>query len=337
MSDRSPPSSPASFHSTYSVLPTTTDTLHEQQTDVKMGSNIVSPSRKSSESSTFASRAPKIAQGKKRLFGAPVLINGVPLAGVLHQEGVPQDFSERPKVYVAKPEDRIVVDENVEAIKPAVDHTALPAVVTSAVTRRATAADAAAADAPAAGAAVALALALAPAPASVNPAALATASTATAAPAAPASAANNPADNQAISLNDLREYKNYDGDFAALTDAEFERELELLKEPAKAYGRVLRKKEREREKETKLAKVRMGREARWESAWEEAVDAGKEDDDVAFKASNNDAHDGKEKKKHDLKKLFSKVGGKIAKVGFKIGKGLMEHAIEGAIEGAGDF
>ncbi|KZT54969.1 hypothetical protein CALCODRAFT_510394 [Calocera cornea HHB12733] len=361
MSGISPPSSPSSFKSAYSALPDAPDKLYNSPNNgKKVVADVPSTSRKSCEGSTFSPMPPEIAQGKKwqvyaleeraegsgsglgsaggeeeaalmkallvarickveMQIGAPALVNGLPLLGVLQREGIAvlltccQDTSERPKVHLARPVDRADFDEIAVAMKPAVDNAAIPT---------------------------------APPPASIL-AAVTLAAPGTPGPPAPALAApGNPAPGTSDSdetglpsLADLAEYRNYDGDFAQLTDGEFERELELAKKPAMMYGMVKHKQDLETEKERAMADVRMKREARWNANWDEQAAIGKEKAEqlAKEKLADQDALEGKDKKKHDFKKLFGKVGTKIAKVGLKIGEGLMEHAIEGAIEGGAGF
>ncbi|KZO98882.1 hypothetical protein CALVIDRAFT_525848 [Calocera viscosa TUFC12733] len=57
-------------------------------------------------------------------IGAPALVGGLRLIAVLEGGVVAQDTLERPKVFMAKPEDLAKVGENDEALQPAVDHKA---------------------------------------------------------------------------------------------------------------------------------------------------------------------------------------------------------------------
>ncbi|KZT62163.1 hypothetical protein CALCODRAFT_505746 [Calocera cornea HHB12733] len=334
MANVSPPSSPASFHSAYSVLPAAHATLHEMPVDVKNVPAIVTHSRKSSEGSIMPPRAPEIAHGKKRQvyalettgegsgsalaamgaegtddvvnalvlarirdlekhFGGPALIGGVPLLGVMQHEGVTQsltfnqDSYEPPKVHVARPEDLLLVDEMVEAPKPAVDNQAFDADGS-------------------------------PAPPRPPP---------------------SPAGKTGPTLDDLQEYLEYDGDLGELTDREFESALNELKEPATAYGRLKREQDLIARKERKRAEVRISREKKWRGKWEEWAEEAGDEREKEMEAEK--AGIVPEKKKAAVKVLWDKyagkVGGKVVKVVGKIGEGLMEHAIEGAIEGAGGF
>ncbi|KZT60405.1 hypothetical protein CALCODRAFT_480702 [Calocera cornea HHB12733] len=154
--------SPGSSNIASFTLSAAPDSVHQALVDRKMERNVFPASRTMSPVSILLPRDPAIAQGKEKQIyaleetaegaaggvgwpaamktmliasireieaqlGAPALINGMPLVGVIEQEGIALDDASPVKVYVAKPEDRTPVGENVEAVKPAADSVNHPA------------------------------------------------------------------------------------------------------------------------------------------------------------------------------------------------------------------
>ncbi|KZT51314.1 hypothetical protein CALCODRAFT_488037, partial [Calocera cornea HHB12733] len=68
-----------------------------------------------------------LVRSAEQQFGAVALLDGMPLIGLMEQEGLAQDTVSRPKLAVAKPEDQAEVDEYDEAVEPAVDRKTQPA------------------------------------------------------------------------------------------------------------------------------------------------------------------------------------------------------------------
>ncbi|KZO96082.1 hypothetical protein CALVIDRAFT_527826 [Calocera viscosa TUFC12733] len=314
------PASPSSLTSSMS-LPAALDTLHSGLSDIKLAESIFSPSRKTSEGSNYYFTPPEQPEkkGKKKesvyapeedkgeasggatgraseweqtpaalksaivaairavelQIGAPALVGGLPLIGLLEAEGTTQDTLERPKICVAKPEDLAKVDEKDEASKPAVDHktgTDLPA------------------------------------------------------PFIP-------------NLDDLKEERTPPwGDLAELTAGEDDQELGRLVQPAYEYGKHLRRVELAAEEGRLKDALRAYRQSKHDAVWDANVAKGKkyvdsqkstistlkriEDTKLLFALN---AQETKQKAVPTFKRLFTKYGPSVAKVGAKIGMEALEQ------------
>ncbi|KZO91889.1 hypothetical protein CALVIDRAFT_530564 [Calocera viscosa TUFC12733] len=305
------------------------NTLHDGLSDVKLAKDIFTPSRKTSEDSSSPPGPSEVAQGKKTQvyapqddtgegsgagtggagcgehgvhtslvaalvaairdiesqMGAPALVDGVPLIGLLMREGAPQDLYARPEMHVATSEDLYGDDEHVAAPNAAVPNEDDPG---------------------------------APLP--------------------------------LITLQALADERTCDYKFDELMAEEFEREVDRIRLPAFMYGRLLAKQELAAEAERKKIKLRITREAIHDQVWNEEVERGRQyelnkgsasntlpsdvEPQVQLQGHSEHANEGKDKLSPALKTFFSKYGGKMLKMGGKLGKYAAEVALDQAIQGA---